>query len=78
MRDVVAFRPIALGVVADEPEFVGDAGGERAEVGDGDRGGGRGAADFGDASRRAADRSQGGRVIGQCGESQRQRHWRLL
>ena len=38
--DMIAFRAVTLGVVADEPEFVGDAGGERAEVGDGDRGGG--------------------------------------
>lgn len=31
MRDMIAFRPFALGVSADEPELVGYAWGQRAE-----------------------------------------------
>lgn len=72
MRDMVAFRAVALGVVADDPEFVGDAGGQGTEADDGDRGGGRGAADFGDASRGSAERAQARRVFGPGGEGQRQ------
>ncbi len=32
MRDVIALRAVALGVVADEPELVSDAGGQRADL----------------------------------------------
>ena len=62
---MVALRAVALGVVAAEPELVGDAGGQRSEVDDGDGGGGRGASQFGGASGAAAEGSQGRRVIGQ-------------
>ena len=64
VRDVVALRAVALGVVADEPELVGDAGGQRAEFGERDGGGGRGAGQFGGPSGGAAEGSQGRRVIG--------------
>ena len=70
MRDVIALRADALGVVADEPELVGDAGGQRAEFGERDGGGGRGAGQFGGPSGGAAEGSQGRRMIGQGRDSQ--------
>ena len=51
----MAFRAVAVGVVADEPEFVGDAGGQRADLGERNGGGGRGASQFGGASGGAAE-----------------------
>ena len=72
MRDVVALRAVALGVVADEPELVGDTGGQRADLGERDGGGARGAGQFGGASGGAAEGSQGRRVIGQGRHGQAQ------
>ena len=43
MRHVITLRPVAAEVLADEPEFVGHAGGERAGGDDGNGGRGRGA-----------------------------------
>ena len=51
----MAFRAVAVGVVADEPEFVGDAGGQRADLGERDGGRGRGVGQFGDPSGGAAE-----------------------
>ena len=36
MRDVITLLTVALRIVADEPEFVGDAGSQWAGSGDGD------------------------------------------
>ena len=72
MRDVVAFGAVALGVMAGEPEFVGDARCQRAEGDDRDGGGVGGAGEFGGASGGAAVGSQGGGVIGERGGCERQ------
>ena len=36
MCDMIALRPFALGVAADEPKLIGDALGQQAELNDGD------------------------------------------
>ena len=64
MRDVVALRAVALAVVADEPELVGDAGDERAEGDDGDGGSQGGAGEFGSAAGRFAEGAQSCRMLG--------------
>ena len=67
MRDMIALRSFALRVAADEPELVGDAGGQRAKLDDGDGGGPRRAGQFGGVAGRSAIGSQRRRVIGQGG-----------
>ena len=52
MRHMITLRPVAAEVVADEPGFVGHAGGERAGGENGNGGRGRGAGQFRRATRR--------------------------
>ena len=69
---MITLRSVALGVVADDPEFVGDDGGQRAGGDDGDGGCRRGAGQLGGASGGLAKGAERRRMIRHGGDREGQ------